>query len=105
MPTKLKRLQFFCTEQEQQRILHLAENAGLSVSRFLHAVFMETHIPTREDTLLRHELRQVNADMARLGGLLKIALSNSQGSPDEIRELMEGLSALKDILREKIRSI
>ena len=83
----------------------MARDAGLSVSKFLHAVFLETHIPTKSDTLLRHELRQINADMARLGGLLKIALSNSTGSTEEISSLIAELSNLQKLLRHNINRL
>jgi len=65
---------------------------------------METHIPTKEDVRLRHELRQINADMARLGGLLKIALSKSEAD-GQITSLIQELSVLKGILLKKINQI
>jgi len=65
---------------------------------------METHIPTKEDVRLRHELRQINADMARLGGLLKIALSKSEVD-GQITSLIQELCVLKGILLKKINQI
>ena len=103
MPSKLKRLEFRCTDEEQEKIFLMARDAGLSVSKFLHAVFLKTHIPTKSDTLLRHELRQVNADIARLGGLLKMALSH--GDREKTQHLIDELAKLQLLLKSKISSL
>ena len=103
MPSKLKPVKFLCADEEQQKIFLMARDARLSVSKFLYAVFFKTHIPTKSDTLLRHELRQVNADMARLGGLLKIALSREE--TEEIHRLIKELAELQQLIKTKINSL
>lgn len=79
-----------------------ASRAGLSVSRFVRLVCLGMAIPSREDAQARRELLKVNADLARLGGLLKIALRYERAV--EVRQLVAELAetqeALKSIVKE-----
>ena len=58
-----------------ERIADQASRAGLSVSAFVKRVCTGYPVQSRVDQAAIRDLLQLNADIARLGGLLKMAVS------------------------------
>lgn len=71
-------LRVYCLEQERRVIEENARTAGLSVSRFLRAVGSGTPVQSVVDQKAVRELVKINADQGRLGGLLKLLLTNEE---------------------------
>lgn len=96
-------LQVYCTGEERQLIEEQAQRAGLSLSEFLRNVGMGYPIKCRVDQQAIQNLGKVNADMARLGGLLKMLLSNEERfvgySGEQLRK--QAITLLGDIDRIK----
>lgn len=65
----------YVTEDEYARIVESSEKACMTVSEFARRVCTGVKIESREDQKARLELLKVNADLGRLGGLLKQALA------------------------------
>jgi hypothetical protein len=93
----------FVTDDERARIEQRAAAAGLSISAFLRAAGL--HQPIR--SVLDHEavvaLAKVNADQGRLGGLLKLWLSEEAGqgvSGTDIRQLLDRIGEAQAKLAE-----
>ena len=81
------------TMEEYGEILESSQRAGLSLSEFARRVCLGQRIESREDQQARRELLKVNADLGRLGGLLKQALSQGH-SRDQVYGLLETFTFL-----------
>lgn len=66
----------YLSDEEYSQVVHASETTGLTISKFVKNVCLGTPLPNKEITNFRLELLKVAADMGRLGGLLKMAISN-----------------------------
>lgn len=88
------------TDSEYAYLLQACSQTGLSISAFLRNVALNTPLPNKEVTTFRLELLKTAADMGRLGGLLKMAISNGmekrkvQPLLDEITERQKELKQI-----------
>lgn len=102
MARRQSALRVYCFTEEAQIITAQASRAGLSVSDYMRRVAMGFPIPSREDAQARQELRKVNADLARLGNLLKMAIG--PGENETITALLvqiaETQAELKNIVSQ-----
>ena len=89
------RLKVSCTPEEKTQIEANARAAGLSVSRYLRSVGIGYKIQGVIDAELVRQLAKINGDQGRLGGLLKLWLTNSEKlgnqDPDHLRRLIHGV--------------
>ena len=90
--------------EEYGEILESSQRAGLSLSEFARNVCLGRRIDSREDQQARRELLKVNADLGRLGGLLKQALSQGH-SRERIHGLLHGIDQLQKALKERILNL
>lgn len=60
---------------------------------------------SKEDARHTLELIKLHADMGRLGGLLKFAITSEPVLANEIRPLLNDLLEVKDLLKEKIQKM
>ena len=97
-------LKAYLTEDEYLQIQASSELAGLSVSTFARNVCLGSKVPSREDAMARRELLKVNADLGRLGGLLKQSITAS-GNRETIRPLLLNIESIQAELKEKVRAI
>ncbi|NIF90019.1 conjugal transfer transcriptional regulator TraJ [Burkholderia sp. Cy-637] len=81
--------------EEEAAIKEKAEQAGLSVAAYLRNVGMGYTIQGVIDARLVRELAKINSDQGRLGGLLKLWLTNSEKlggqDPDQMRRIIGGV--------------
>lgn len=102
-------IKVYCLESERQAIEENAHRSGLSVSRFLRVVGIGTPVRSMADQRAVKTLARTNADLGRLGGLLKILLTNDERfdglSGQKLQEIT--LATLKEIQdnQAKLRSI
>jgi len=94
----------YLTEDEYTQIQASSELAGLSVSTFARNVCLGSKVPSREDHQARRELLKVNADLGRLGGLLKQSITAS-GNREIIRPLLLDIEKTQAELKAKVRAI
>lgn len=71
-------LKVYCLETERKAIENNATAAGKSTSEFLRAVGTGYRVESVLDIQLTRELIRLNADQGRLGGLLKLMLTNHE---------------------------
>lgn len=92
-------IKVYCLESERQAIEENAHQSGLSVSRFLRVVGIGMPVRSMADQKAVKALARINADMGRLGGLLKALLTNEERFDGLTgRELQEiTLATLKEI--------
>ena len=80
-----------------------SERAGLSMSEFARRVCLGFRIESREDQQARRELLKVNADLGRLGGLLKQALASDH--KEQIYGLLHKIDQAQAELKAKIKAL
>lgn len=105
----------YCLPSERQVIEQRARATGLSMASYLRRVGMGYEVKGMLDRQMVDELLRVNADMGRLGGLLKLWLSGDSRvehlSDDTIRAVLwkiestqaEMLSVVKQVVRPKAK--
>ncbi len=86
-----KPVRSYLTAAEHERLNQMARQAGLSVSQFMRNVSLGYQVRSFEYEEFKLELLKTRADLGRLGGLLKLALS----APDRFNPADQaGLRAL-----------
>lgn len=78
--------------EEKAVIERQAQQAGLSIARFLREVGQGYRIQGVVDYLQVRELARINGDLGRLGGLLKLWLT------DDVRTVQFGEATLRAVL-------
>lgn len=85
-------IKVYCLPEERQVIEAIAAAAGLSLSAYLLTLGQGYTVASRVDRDQVRELARINGDLDRLGGLLKLWLSNAPGAAmwgtEEIRALL-----------------
>jgi hypothetical protein len=88
-------IRVWCLPEEKAQIEANARDAGLSVSRYLRNVGMGYKIKGVIDATLVRDLAKINGDQGRLGGLLKLWLTNSEKlgneDPEHMRRVIHGV--------------
>ncbi|MBR8087034.1 conjugal transfer transcriptional regulator TraJ [Burkholderia vietnamiensis] len=96
-------IKVYCLPDERAAVQAKADAAGLSLSAYLLRVGMGYEIQGILDHRRVHDLAKVNGDLGRLGGLLKLWLTNdarvAEFTPATIRALLAKIEATQDELR------
>lgn len=96
-------IKVYCLPDERAAVEAKAHAAGLSLSAYLLRVGMGYEIQGILDHRRVHDLAKVNGDLGRLGGLLKLWLTNdarvAEFTPATIRALLGKIEATQDELR------
>lgn len=93
----------YVTSEEFVFIMESSNRAGLSMSEFVRRVCLGFRVESREDQQARRELLKVNADLGRLGGLLKQTLAS--GHKEQIYGLLHKIDQAQAELKEKIKAL
>lgn len=102
VPSTKNCMKAYVSEEEYAMITEKARMCGLSVSQFAKAVCLGFEVRSREDQYARVELRRVHADLGRLGGLLKMWLTNEDEHLVNVRRLLGELEARQAELRRVV---
>ena len=105
MPSKKQRITVYLGPEEYSRIQESANKAGLSLSTFCKRVCIGIPVPGLEHRQAVKDILKANADLGRLGGLLKLALSEGGDNiaiPRLLREIDAGQNALKAVARKLV---
>ncbi|AWK88598.1 plasmid mobilization protein [Azospirillum thermophilum] len=98
-------LKVWVNEAERVRIEAQAKATGLSVSGYLRSVGLGYQPRSVLDLEAVERLAKVNADLGRLGGLLKLWLTDTpgRGAPvADVRDLLNRIKDTQDELREAV---
>jgi hypothetical protein len=94
-PKKSPRVKVSLRPEEQVLIKQQADQAGLAVSAYLRKVGLGYPINSALDYQAVDTLAKINADLGRLGGLLKMWLTNDERlksfEPVQLRETLVGV--------------
>lgn len=103
-------IKVYCLPEERQLIEENAKTAGLSVARFLREVGQGYQIKSVVDYAQVREMARINGDMGRLGGLLKLWLSDDKKmqlySEKDILKVLENIETARlELVRTMSRVI
>ena len=89
MPTKKLAIRVYVTDEEDDAITKKAEQTKLSKSEFCKNVCLGMPVVSKTDAKAVHELLRTRADLGRLGGLLKMWLTNDDEHVLNVQSLLE----------------
>jgi hypothetical protein len=95
-------------ESEADRIVALAKAADLSISGYLRRVGLGAQLKPVLDLQRILELLKINGDQGRLGGLLKLWLSERPGagaSAFDVRKLLRQVETTQTLLQQTIKRL
>jgi hypothetical protein len=102
-------IKVYCLGEERARIEANAAAAGMSVSAFLLAVGQGYRVAGVVDAEEVRKLAQINGDQGRLGGLLKLWLTDdpraAKFGPETIRAILRGIEKNQRALSETMLRI
>lgn len=108
MRRKTAPLRSWVTPEEKQEVVALAKQAHLTTSELVRRLVTGRQLPETK----RHEevlmLLEVNADLARLGNLLRMAVMEEDFEPPQgvdLEKLFEDLRGTQEILKRKIEAL
>lgn len=95
MATNRHRVKVSFTDEEMERVKAQADQFQLSMSEMLRRFALGEHLPDPSNFAAARSIRdllKINADQARLGNLLKLALDESDGTwPPPLMARIDGL--------------
>ncbi|CAG0988810.1 Protein TraJ [Anaerolineae bacterium] len=102
-------IKVYCLPEERKRIEANAKAAGMSRSAYLLAVGQGYQIKGVVDYERVRELARINGDLGRLGGLLKLWLTNDARTAEfgeaTIRKLLSRIEDTQDEMSKVMRSV
>ena len=107
MPSKKLRLTVYLSSEEHASITASASRAGISLSTFAKRVCTGMAVPSLEHRQAIKDMLKANADLARLGGLFKLALSEKPESHDRfiLQKLLRDIEASQRELKATIARV
>jgi hypothetical protein len=96
------------TPEEKARIERLAAASGLSASTYLRTLGLGHEPKSLLDAACVGDLLKACGDLGRLGGLLKLWLSErpGEGAPvEDVRALLHSIGELRDQIVEKVAAV
>ena len=102
-------IKVYCLPEEKAQITENAKAAGLSLSTFLLRVGAGFEVRTVLDYQRIEELARVNGDLGRLGGLLKLWLTNDERlrevRAEELRTLLNKIERNQEAMRTIMQKV
>lgn len=102
-------IKVYCLPSERQELERQSKAVGLSLSSYLLNVGLGYQVTGILDNKRVEELAKVNGDLGRLGGLLKLWLTDdvraSQYGESMIRALLNRIETNQELIREVMREV
>jgi len=107
MPSKKQRITVYLGTDEYSGIQESAKKAGLSLSTFCQRVCLGTPVQGLEHRQAVRDILKATADLGRLGGLFKLALSSTPEGHDRLtlQRLLREIEAEQRELKAAVRKI
>ncbi len=111
LPDKQRRkfcLKAYVNQDDYELILTLSQRTGFTISDLCRRALLGIKIDSSENQQNFKNLLKVNADLARLGGLLKLGLTSSASTytaPAELRRILKLIEARQKEMRSVIETI
>ena len=108
-PTRTRQLHVPVLPDEAEAIKKMAASTGLSVAAYLRNVGLGYQVRSILDNKMVEELARINGDLGRLGGLLKLWLTDdprvTQYGEQLIRALLSKIENTQDQMHEIMRTV
>ncbi len=103
---RIRRFQVLLLPSEAVAIKSNAANCSLSVSAYLRDLGLHYRPKSNVDADAVMEMFKVNGDLGRLGGLLKMWLTNEERlKPEQINSLLDDIKSILAVLLEKVKKL
>ncbi|MFA7429905.1 MAG: ribbon-helix-helix protein, CopG family [Rhodospirillaceae bacterium] len=107
MPSNLHQVKTYLTDDERARLDELSAQTHLSRSELLRRLILGQHLPNPQAAAGWEHIRDltaINADLARLGNLMKLALNQAPEAelPARLTTLAERIAATQDELKAAV---
>jgi hypothetical protein len=103
---RIRRFQVLLLPAEAVAIKSHAANCSLSVSAYLRNLGLHYRPKSNVDADAVMEMVKVNGDLGRLGGLLKMWLTNEERlKPEQINSLLDDIKSILAALLEKVKKL
>lgn len=99
------RLNAYVRAEEFAQVVQMSEQAGLSMSEFVRRVCLGQVVESKVDSRAVLDLLRINADLGRLGGLLKLWLTEPDQHATDVRKLLRDIMDAKDALVAKVEQL
>ena len=104
--TKLPYIKAYLTPDEKVEVTALAVQARITTSELVKRCTLGRKLPDANRHKDVIELVKINADLARLGNLVRMALSEDEpADPENLEHLFENIRATQEILKSKIKGL
>ena len=103
MTPKKEKIELRVTPEDKKRLKELAQAHAMSLSEYLRQAGLMQEIASRTEIETTLELAKMNADQARLGNMLKLAIDS--GNEPEIERLIAEVRRTQQTIRETLESI
>lgn len=101
-----KSLRVYLNDNDRKIIEQRANDSNLSVSAYMRKAGLGLRPRSAIDGVAAMELLKVNGDLGRLGGLLKLWLSEGGGADvSDIRSVLQKIDNTMDEIRRKAASV
>jgi len=91
------------TPEEKERLLELAQAHGLKLSEYMRQAGLIQEITSRTEVETVLQLAKINADQARLGNLLKLAIDMENYS--EVEQLIAEIRQTQQELKKAVHRV
>ena len=100
MPSKKKVVKVYLDDDEYEVIQNKAQQTRESMSSYLRRVGLELKVTARTDAQAAALLFKANADLGRLGGLFKLAITDGylRHEHDKFRILLHNIDKAKTVV-------
>lgn len=106
--TSTTRIDLRVTTEDKEKMEQLAEKSGHpSLSSYIRYCALNKKIKSQLDAELALEILKVNADLSRLGNLLRLTLKTHQGgyTKEQLIFIEDSLKKTTLILKEKVNAL
>ena len=90
----------YFNKKERDKFLDRAKNFGMYQSEFLRFLALDMPLPNVEKLSAIDDLLKINADLARLGNLFKLAIDEEFEIPEEFKNIAENIRKIQVTLKE-----
>jgi hypothetical protein len=105
MPSKKIVIKTYLQPEENLRIAASAAQAGLSKSSFVKLVSLGEQVRSLDTQRSIRAMVNINGDLGRLGGLLKLWLTERDNNAVDVRRVLRELEARQRELKQAIKKL
>ena len=95
----------YLSKAEYEEVKQTANRHNLTVSTYLYNLLLSKPLPAPDREELIDALLKLNADLARLGNLFKLAIDEENLWPEKLEGIIEEIRSTQKTIKEKVKKI